>query len=213
MSFLLNAIAFLGLFAVGVATIPLYIHIMGAPLGGSLLGKGMFILGQLAHGGTMIRYDGEGNVELLPFDKQNGAVYDPDSHAWHMLEGEETTTYRFGWAPVAIDTNAEKAAPASTKVPAEQRPAAADGGTMLLDETRGGVPLFSDVAPDQPAIHYLRYLEMHGRDGNRMISRAEENALEEFGGEGQKSQTFLMMLLIGAFVGMFGLTFAMLLVM
>lgn len=54
---------------------------------------------------------------------------------------------------------------------------------------------------------------MQGRDGNRMIARAKENALEEFGGSSNASELLLMILILVGFVVMFGLTFGMLVIM
>lgn len=212
MSLILNVVLFGAAFSVGVGAIPAWIYLAGTPIGNNMLGKGMFILGQLAHDGTHIRYEGTGDVKLRPFDSDRGAVYDPDNDEWRDVDGE-ITTYRFGWNDVALGADAELSAPQSTRVNPDDVAAVADGGATLLDETRNGTPMFTDVDPTQPAIHHPRYLQMQGRNGNRMISRAKENALEEFGGASNTSEMMLMMLLIGGFIAMFGITFAMLLVM
>jgi len=211
-SLLLNAIAFLVMFALGAGAIPAYIYLGGTPVGNNLLGKGMFILGQLAYGGTHIRYDGTGEVRLRPLNADEGTVYDPETDEWHDIEGE-MTTYRFGWDDVAIDADAEQSAPQSTTVDTTEMLAVADGGATLLGETRNGTRMFTDADPTEPAIHYPRYLQMQGRDGNRMIARAKENALEEFGGSSNASELLLMILILVGFVVMFGLTFGMLVIM
>lgn len=210
---LLTIGAFIILFAVGVAVIPAWIYLAGTPIGNNLLGKGMFALGQLGNGGTLIRYDGGGTVELLPFDADAARVYDADAGGWVEIDGE-ITSYRFGWGDVAIDADAEQSAPESVLVSPDN--AVADGGeidALLLDERRAGTRMFSDVDPSQPAIHYPRYLKQQGRQGNKLISRAKENALEEFGGGSQTGELMLMLLVLGGFISMFGITFAMLLVM
>ena len=208
---MISAIAFVVMFVIGLAVIPVWISVLATPFGKNVLGKGMFILGQLAHGGTMAYYRGDGTVDMMPFDRERNAVY--RNGVWLELGDEQPTTYRLGWADFLVDCNATDTAPTNTLVEQDSLRAPTDGGIALLDEWRGGYRLFSDADPSEPVIHYPRYLQQMERQGNELINRAKEVALEKYGGDEQTSQTTWGLLLLGGFITMFALSFVMLLVM
>lgn len=202
----------LGMLIAGFAFIPTYIKLLATPFGNNILGKGMFILGQLAHGGSMIYYEGDGTVSIYMYDRETNRVFDGEK--WYDVN-DDPTTYRFGWAPVVVDCDPEASAPGNTLVDKTQLPrsAATDGGAEPIGESRGGMPLFSDADVSEPVIHFPRYLQQMGRDGNELINRAKERALEKYGGEAQTSQTTWAALILAGYIVVFAMTFGLLLVM
>lgn len=206
---ILTIVIFMGMFTAGAVGIPLLIMLLGPslPLKG-VFGKGMFILAQMAFGGTMAYYREDGTVALHPYSRDKNSIYVEDQ--WIELDAEPTI-YRVGWADFIVDAD-PKGAGEGLVLP-ESIPAT-DGGARLLDERRGGYQLFSDVAPsDGIIIHWPRYVQQMGRQGNQMINRAKEIAMEKYGGGSTLSQTKFATLVLAATLVMFVSTFGLLLVM
>jgi len=203
----LTAAAFGGAFLVGLLAVPFWVYVLGCPIGRNLFGTLLFAIGQLGHGGSMIFFDGHGTATIRPYDKEENAVLSDDG--WLPLKNDPTV-YRFAWGDVVFDCDAAAAAPDTVLVDDTQL-TQTDGGARLLNERRGEdqIPAFSDVTT-YPALHYPKYLQQQRRQGNDMITRAKENALEEFGGDSASSQWFLLVLVLVGFVSMFAITFLML---
>lgn len=190
-----------GLFA-GFLAIPLYIGLFKAALVKSILGKGMFILGQLANGGSMAYLRDSGEVDLVPLDTDRNAVFvDGD---WIDLE-EDQTIYRMGWAPFAISW--EKTKQSIGQFGTNLGDVEGEGEYALLNDTRGGYQTFTDcINTDGHIIDILRLQQSLGRTGNRLLNRAEEVALRKYAGEDQMNQMKFAMLLTVSWIVVFAMT-------
>lgn len=191
--------------AAGIAFIPFWVFLK-LPLPRQLSGRIFFILGQVCQDGSAL-YDVDGDIKLLPFDAGEGRMFlDGD---WIDIDDE--TTYRVGWRPLAIVPEVSEDTLRDYLVDTGET-ARADGGVVKLNQTSGGYQLASDCfgAGHGITIDACKYIRDIGRSGNRLINQAEEYALRKYGGDSHLSDIWLLLILAGAFVTMFVVTWGML---
>ena len=208
MSILIGAVV-VGL-GLGFLLVPGMVRVLGPSLPGkSLFGTGNFILGQLANNGSLAYRRADGNVELVPYDSEDKTVWiDGD---WKELD-DDPTVYRLGWRPFLISW--EKTEQSIGNYLVENPDVTHDAGeSALLKERSGGIPLYTSWpvgSENGYVVHAVRYVKEMGRTGNRLINRAEEIAMRDYGGQSRLNDMKFVMILGAEFFLILVTTYVML---
>lgn len=203
---LLKPLLYLMTFVAGFAFLPTLIY-MKLPLPRQTVGRILFTLGQVTWGGSIAEDRGH-SVELHPFDYEEGIYH--DGEGW--VEIDLDAVYRLGLRPFAMVPSIDESSIGEYIDRPPETSSTADGGYVLLDRQSGGTRLFTQSDPgfDRVLFDAVSYIKSVGRSGNRMINRAEEQALRRFGGDSQMSDAMMLIAVMGGFLVMFISTWIML---
>ncbi len=204
----LLALCFVIGLGMGVMFVPGLITLFGPslPLKG-VFGLGTMILAQLANGATYGYVRPGGKMELCRYDVENNRA--KIEGEWVDLD-EDPQLYRVGWRPFAIGWEKTPEAIKEYWIDRDDEDVKleSDDGTVLLEETKDGTPLFAP-ARDGVAVDVIAWIRDMGRNGNNLVNRTKEIAMRDYSGDRSLGELTMAIVMLGAFVISFALGYLM----
>lgn len=206
----------------GLALVPAFAFMFGPMMSMGALGRVLFTIGQLTLGkGSVLAKNERGHYELRPIEEvPPDYLADPPEEwpagerrmamlrdgEWIELDAPSGRWSRLGkaWFGVTYDKHPEVLERFTEDRPDLDMDAiAADGGVKVTDTVRGGYREFVPALDqfDGPVVRVNRLMQkLRGIGGPRLVDVAEQEALEEYGGDYEMSQTTIIVGSLAALV-------------